>query len=129
MTEHKCTAELSREELETAFDELALHFDKAVGHLEHATRLIARQGQQYAEAMGWLRDIRHAAHANSPDIGHRELCLLIKDQRRRAIENNPCVERNNQGTTFTIHVPGKQPTPEEMTAAAVAVILEQMELQ
>jgi len=86
MTEHKSTAELSREELETAFDELAVHFDKAARHLEHATRLAAKQWQQYGEALLWLKEIRQAAGATAPGISHRELCLLIKDQRRKAME-------------------------------------------
>jgi len=86
MTEHKSTADLSREELETAFDELAVHFDKAARHLEHATRLAAKQGQQYGEALLWLKEIRQAAGATAPGISHRELCLQIRDMRRKALE-------------------------------------------
>jgi len=86
MTEHKCTAELSREELEVAFDELAVHFDKAVGHLEHATRLIAKQQKEIDRSLRWIEDIRHAAGATTPGSSHRELCLQIKDMRRKAVE-------------------------------------------
>lgn len=75
------------EELEHAFAELAEHYDKAVRQLEHATRLIAQQGQQYGEAIAWLKDIRQAAGATAPGISHRELCLQIQDMRRRAFLN------------------------------------------
>lgn len=77
---------LTVEELETAYDELAIHFSGAVAQLEHATKLIAKQGQQYGEAIGWLKDIRKAAGATTHGISHQELCLLIKDMRRQAIE-------------------------------------------
>ncbi len=83
------TPHLNVEELETAFDELVLHFDKTVVQLEHATKLIAKQGQQHGEAIGWLKDIRKAAGATAPGISHTELCLLIKDLRRRAHEKEP----------------------------------------
>ena len=82
------------EELEKAFEEqsqalneLVIHFDRTVGHLEQATRLIAKQGQQQGEAIGWLRDIRHAAGATGPDISHQHLCQIIQDLRRRAFVN------------------------------------------
>jgi len=77
------------EQLETAFDELVIHFDKTVAQLEQATKLVAKQGQQHAEAIGWLKDIRKAAGATAPGVSHHELCLLIKDLRRRAFEQEP----------------------------------------
>lgn len=73
-------------QMETAFEELVIHFDKTVSQLEHATRLVASQGKEYGEALRWLKDIRTAAGATAPGISHHELCLLIKDLRRRAIE-------------------------------------------
>lgn len=74
------------QKLETAFDELVIHFDKTVTQLKHATKLIAKQGREHGEAIGWLKDIRKAAGATAPGISHQELCLLIKDLRRRALE-------------------------------------------
>lgn len=81
-----CTAELSREELETAFDELVIHFEKAVRQLEHATRLLAKQGTEQAQSLAWLKEIRHAAGATAPGVSHREVCLLIRDMRQKALE-------------------------------------------
>ena len=86
MTNITKTPHLTVEELETAFDDLVVHFDKTVTQLEHATKLIAKQGQQHAEAIGWLKDIRKAAGATAPGTSHHELCLLIKDLRKRALE-------------------------------------------
>ena len=86
MTEHKSTADLNREELETAFEELTVHFDKTVRHLEHATRLLARQGIEQAQSLAWLKEIRHAAGATAPGISPREVCLLIRDMRQKAME-------------------------------------------
>ena len=84
--------ELTLEELQQAYEdqgqalnELVVHFDRTVAHLEQATRLIAKQGQQQGEAIGWLRDIRHAA--TGPDISHQQLCQIIQDLRRRAFVN------------------------------------------
>jgi len=85
------TPELTLEELEQAFNELVVHFDRTAAHLEQATKLIAKQGQQYGEAIAWLQDIRKAAGATAPGTSHQELCLIIKDLRRRAFEN----EANN----------------------------------
>ncbi len=75
------------EEQSQALNELVRHFDRTVAHLEHATRLIAKQGQQQGEAIGWLRDIRHAAGATAPGISHQQLCQIIQDLRRRAFVN------------------------------------------
>ncbi|MCD1628284.1 hypothetical protein [Marinobacter shengliensis] len=86
MTEHKSTADLSREELEVAFDELVIHFEKTVRHLEHATQLLAKLGKEQGQALAWLKEIRHAAGATAPGISHREVCLLIKDLRHKAME-------------------------------------------
>lgn len=87
--------ELTFEELQQAYEEqsqalneLVIHFDRTVGHLEQATKLIAKQGQQHGEAIGWLRDIRHAAGATGPDISHQQLCQIIQDLRRRAFVND-----------------------------------------
>jgi|GEM_PF-2672447 ABC-type transporter Mla subunit MlaD len=79
--------ELTLEQLETAFEELVVHFDRTVAHLEQAIKLIAKQGQQYGEAIAWLQDIRKAAGATAPGASHQELCLIIKDLRHRAFEN------------------------------------------
>ncbi len=76
------------EELEQALGELTVHFDKTVRHLKEATRLIAKHGTEYGEALRWLKDIRKAAGATAPGISHQELCLIIKDLRRRAFENS-----------------------------------------
>lgn len=76
------------EELEHALAELTVHFDKTVLHLEEATRLIAKHGSEYGEAIRWLKDIRKAAGATAPGISHQELCLIIQDLRRRAFENS-----------------------------------------
>lgn len=84
---HTTGADRTVEELETAFAELVMHYDRAVRQLEEATRLIARHGAQHAEAIGWLKDIRQAAGATAPGISHRELCALIQDLRRRAFVN------------------------------------------
>lgn len=77
----------SLEDLEQAFSELSVHFDKCTSHLEHALKLAAKQGQQYGQALEWLRDIRQAAGATAPGISHQELCMIIRDLRRRAFEN------------------------------------------
>ncbi len=118
------TPHLTVEELETAFHELVIHFDKTVAQLEQATRLIAKQGQQYGEAIGWLKDIRKAAGATAPGISHQELCLLIKDLRRRALEHET---RSIDGsvTTVKLTVPGKQPTAEEFCKAMTDYINQQ----
>lgn len=76
------------EELEQALGELTVHFDKTVQHLEEATRLIGKQGSDHAQALRWLKDIRKAAGATAPGISHQELCLIIKDLRRRAFQNS-----------------------------------------
>lgn len=76
------------EELEHALAELTVHFDKTVRHLEEATRLIAKHGAEYGEALRWLKDIRKAAGATAPGTSHQELCLIIKDLRRRAFQNS-----------------------------------------
>lgn len=78
----------TEEELEQALGELTVHFDKTVRHLEEATRLIAKHGTAHAEALRWLKDIRKAAGATAPGISHQELCLIIKDLRRRAFESS-----------------------------------------
>lgn len=78
----------TEEELEQALGELTVHFDKTVQHLEEATRLIEKQGSDHAQALRWLKDIRKAAGATAPGISHQELCLIIKDLRRRAFENS-----------------------------------------
>lgn len=71
---------------ELSQEELMVHLERTTAKLETATEMAADLSQQFGQALGWLKDIRKAAGATSPGTTHQELCLLIKDMRRSAIE-------------------------------------------
>jgi len=75
---------LSPEELHVAYDELVVHFARAAGHLEHATRHLADLGTQNARLLRALAEIREAAGATGTGTSHHELCLMIRHYRAEA---------------------------------------------
>jgi hypothetical protein len=76
--------EMRGKTLANAYEELTAHYENAVSQLESAQQLASTQGNQYAQTLGWLNDIRRAA-GHGLGTSHKELCMVIADNRRRAM--------------------------------------------
>src|SRR5690554_7620993 len=73
---------------------LSLHDALPIWHLEHATRLAAKQWQQYGEALLWLKEIRQAAGATRSEEHTSELqsrphlvCRLLLEKKKNILED------------------------------------------